>query len=47
VWLRRDRPDVFHPPPDATQVELDDEQDLIDKYYREFGVRTDCSPAAP
>lgn len=43
VQLRRDRPDVFHPPPNASDAEIVATQELIDKYYRLDGVNPNCS----
>jgi hypothetical protein len=46
VQLRRDRPDVYHPAPGATEEQVSHEQELIDKYYRLDGVNSDCTPVA-
>ena len=43
ILLRRDRPDVFHPPHEATAEQIHDEQELINKTYRDEGVRPDCT----
>lgn len=46
VQLRRDRPDVYHPAPSATEEQIGREQELIDKYYHLDGVNSDCTPVA-
>jgi len=46
AWLRRDREDVFHPPTNATEDEIREEQELIQKYYQLGGVNADCTPVA-
>jgi len=43
VLLRRDRPDVFHPPLGATSEEIQIEHEIIAKTYRDDGVRADCT----
>ena len=42
AWLRRDRLDVFHPPANTTLAEIEREHELIEKYYRDFGVNRSC-----
>lgn len=44
--LRRDRPDIFHPPPDVPATVIQDEMRQIAESYESTGVKRDCSPAS-
>lgn len=46
VLLRRDRPDIYHPPAGASREQIAMEEEMITKYYHLEGVHADCSPVA-
>ena len=45
VTLKRDRPDVFHAPPNMPSGDRANELEHISEEYYEDGVHADCSPA--